>query len=80
MTSASGLPAQAASVPDVSGTPEGQQLPVTVSMAQQLQAAQAQIASQQLQLQAQREQLHEAQVGHISLAAYAVYPCAVMCI
>ena len=46
--------------PDAGGAQQGQ--PVAVSMAQQLEAAQAQIASQQMQLQAQREQLHEAQV------------------
>ena len=52
--------AQATLEPDAGGAQQGQ--PVAVSMAQQLEAAQAQIASQQMQLQAQREQLHEAQV------------------
>jgi len=54
--------AQASLEPDASGAQQGQT--VAVSMAQQLEAAQAQIASQQMQLQAQREQLHEAQVCH----------------
>ena len=55
-----GPSAQASQEPDASGAQPGQ--PVAVSMAQQLEAAQAQIASQQMQLQAQKEQLHEAQV------------------